>query len=149
MTATQPRRLAIGVIATLLAIASLAGCTFEQILIGQWYSIPTPPAGGCPALLWQFVVNPQRSIDGSLVGEGQRKIATLSGVLNPDDSFRMTAVGVTGTAATEVTGQFTSAVSTITIHGNAAGSECDGKTFTLYLGSYFARQGGGGGGGNG
>lgn len=130
-----------------LAASPLAGCTFEQILIGQWYTIDTPPAGACPALEWRFVVNAQRSIGGSLFRGGQQPIAKLSGVLNPDDSFRITVTELAGGRTADVTGQFTSQVSTISIHGTAAGSECDGQTFKLRLGGYFRTQGGGGGGG--
>jgi hypothetical protein len=133
---------AIGLIAFLLT-----GCTLEQILIGQLYTITTPPAGACPRLDWHFVVNPQRSISGLLSGDGQRPVANLSGQLNPDDSFQMTATSVTGNRTAAVTGQFTSQVSTISIHGDAAGSACDGQTFHLRLGGYFAFQGGGRGGG--
>jgi hypothetical protein len=131
-------------IALALAAFLLPGCTLEQILIGQLYVIDTPPAGACPSLEWQFVVNPQRSIVGSL-REGQKTIAKLSGVLNRDDSFQITASGPAGVAT--VTGQFSSQVSTISIQGDVAGGACDGQTFKLWLGSYFSRQGGGGGGG--
>jgi hypothetical protein len=133
----------------MLAIAAtlLPGCKLEQILIGQWYTLYTPPAGACPALTWQFEVNPQRAVTGFLAGERQQRIATLSGVLNPDDSFRMTATGVSGPATAEITGQFGAQISTISIHGEVAGAGCDGRVFVLRLGGYFARAGGGGGGG--
>jgi len=130
-----------------LAASLLAGCKLEQILIGQWYTLYTPPAGACPALTWQFAVNPQRAVIGFLAGEQQQRIATLSGVLNPDDSFQITATSVTGPATAEVTGQFGAQISTISIHGDAAGAGCEGRTFSLRLGGYFARAGGGGGGG--
>jgi hypothetical protein len=133
-------------IALVLATCLLAGCTFEQILIGQEYTVYTPPAGACPRLAWQFVVNAQRSIGGSLSNDRQR-IANLSGQLNADDSFQMSATDVTGSRTATVTGQFTAQVSTLSIHGDAAGSGCDGQTFQLHLGAYFSRQGGGGGGG--
>jgi hypothetical protein len=129
----------------LIALACvLPGCTMEQILIGQWYTIDTPPIGACPQLAWKFVVDPQRTIGGSL-SRGWHDIATLSGRLNPDDSFQMTATAGQRTAS--VTGRFTSQVSTIAIHGDAAGSACDGQVFRMRLGTYFAVQGGGGGGG--
>ena len=147
MDAPLPIRRAARMIALLLATTPLAACNVEQILIGQFYSIATPPDGSCPTLRWQFVVNAQRSIDGSLLDAGQRQIATLSGTLRPDDSFVIHALPPTGAASTTVTGQFSSGVSTISINGNAAGPGCDGKTFTLHLGGYFARSGGGGGGG--
>jgi len=91
-----------------LVASPLAGCTFEQILIGQWYTIDTPAAGECPQLEWRFVVNPQRAIGGSLSRDRQQVIAKLSGVLNADDSFQITATEVAGNRTADVTGQFTS-----------------------------------------
>ncbi|MEA2730773.1 MAG: hypothetical protein QOF70_5248 [Acetobacteraceae bacterium] len=145
MRIKQQSSLTTSSIALALAAFLLPGCTVEQILIGQWYSIDTPQAGACPSLEWRFFVNPQRSITGFLLRDGQQRIADLSGVLNADDSFRITASGAAGVA--NVTGQFTSQVSTISIHGDVAGSACDGQTFKMRLGSYFSTRGGGGGGG--
>jgi hypothetical protein len=136
-----------GLIALALAATVLSGCTVEQILIGQVYTIGTPPAGACPSLQWRFVVNPQRSISGSLSRDGQQRIASLSGVLNADDSFQITATDLAGSRTTNVTGRFTSQTSTISIRGGVAGSACDGQTFNMRLGGYFSHQGGGGGGG--
>jgi hypothetical protein len=140
---------ATGTLALVLAAAVLPGCTLEQILIGQWYNIATPQAGACPRLEWRFVVNAQRSIGGFLSRDGQQPIANLTGVLNADDSYQMTATDVAGTRTATVTGKFTSLVSTMSIHGDAAGSACDGQTFNLRLGGYFTRQGGWSGGGGG
>jgi hypothetical protein len=140
-------RQAAGVTALALATFVLPGCTLEQILIGQWYSFDTPQAGACPRLGWRFVVNAQRSFSGFLTRDGQQHVASLSGVLNADDSFHITATAVAGNRTADVTGRFTSLVSTISIHGDAAGSGCDGQTFKLRLGGYFSTQGGGGGGG--
>jgi hypothetical protein len=125
-----------------LATCLLSGCTLEQILLGQEYAIQTPQAGACPRLTWQFVVNAQRSIGGALSNDGQQLIANLSGQLNADDSFQITATSVAGSRTANVTGRFTSLVSTLSIHGDAAGSGCDGQTFQLRLGGYFSRQGG-------
>nr|WP_294521474.1 hypothetical protein [uncultured Rhodopila sp.] len=125
------------------------GCTLEQILIGQIYILVTPPSGACPGLEWRFEVNPERSITGSLSRTGQPPLADLSGRLGPDDSFRIMATELAANRTAEVTGRFSSQVSIISIHGDAAGRGCDGQTFTLRLGSYFVNQGGGGGGGGG
>jgi hypothetical protein len=119
----------------------------EQILIGQWYIIDTPPAGACPRLQWQFVVNPQRRFNGFLASESQHRIGNLSGQLAPDDSFQVTVTDAAGNPTASVTGRFTSQVSTLSIRGAGAGSACDGQTFEMRLSGYFARQGGGGGGG--
>jgi len=143
----RANRLRSGGIALVLGATLLSGCALEQILIGQWYTVYTPSAGACPALAWRFVVNPQRSIDGFLSGDGQQRIANLSGVLNADDSFQITATDVAGTRTANVTGRFTSQVSRISIHGDGAGRACDGQTFDLPLGRYFSFSGGGGGGG--
>jgi len=134
-------------IAVTLAAWLLPACTVEQILVGQIYSISTPAAGDCPRLQWQFVVGPQRAISGVLSRDHQQGIATLSGVLDPDDSFRISVTDAAGNRVAQVTGQFTSGVSTISIHGDAAGIACDNQTFELRLGAYFSHQGGGGGGG--
>jgi hypothetical protein len=136
-----------GVIALALAGCLLLGCSLEQILIGQRYTIYTPQAGACPRLAWRFVVDAQRLISGSLLNARQQPIASLSGRLAADDSFQMTATEVLGNQTATVTGRFTSDVSTISIRGGGAGAPCDGQTFTLRLGGYFAFSGGGGGGG--
>jgi len=122
-------------------------CSAPQILIGQLYSIPTPPAGDCPALLWRFVVDAQRTIAGSVSRVGQPPFATLSGTLAADQSFRMTASNIAEKSSAIVSGAFSAQVTTLSIQGEAAGPGCNGKSFALRLGAYFARQGGGGGGG--
>jgi hypothetical protein len=149
MMTRQANGRATGTIALALAACLLPGCTIEQILIGQLYAVDTPRAGDCPRLEWRFVVNAQRSIGGFLSRDGQQRIANLSGMLNADDSFQITATDVAGNRTANVTGGFTSQLSTISIQGDAAGSACNGKTFDLRLGGYFSRQGGGGGGGGG
>lgn len=147
MTTNQVRLPTTGFIALAVAASVLSGCTGEQIMIGQWYRIDTPPQGACPSLELRFVVDPQRSVGGVLVRDRRDQIAALSGVLNPDDSFDIKAVDATGKRPTIVTGRFTPGISTISIRGDVAGSACDGQTFEMYLGRYFSRQGGGGGGG--
>jgi hypothetical protein len=138
-----------GVRALVLGAWLLPSCTLEQIMIGQWYTFYTPPAGGCPGLEWQFVVNPQRLIGGHLSRDNYQPVADLSGRLNADDSFQITVKDVAGDRTANVTGKFTSQVSTLSIHGNGAGQACDGQVFNLRLGSYFSRAGAAGGGGGG
>ncbi len=133
-------------VAFAVAAASLSGCSLEQLQIGQWYTINTPVQGACQPLQWRFVVMPPRSFIGSLTRNGQQ-IAGLTGVLNADDSFQITAMNITSHQVASVSGRFTSQVSTISIRGDAAGIGCDGQTFRLRLGGYFSFQGGGGGGG--
>jgi hypothetical protein len=141
------RRLSWPVAAIWATATLLAACSVSQIMIGQLYSIPTPPAGDCPALVWQFVVDPQRLISGSLSRVGEAPFASLSGILAADESFRITATTKSDKRSANITGAFSAQITTISIHGNVAGSGCDGLSFALRLGSYFARQGGGGGGG--
>ena len=97
--------------------------------------------------MWQFTVDPQRSFSGYVSHYGDNPFADLVGTLNADDSFRLTVTNRTTARIATVTGQFTSQVSTISIHGDGAGPGCDGQTFNLRLGRYLTRQGGGGGGG--
>jgi hypothetical protein len=147
-TRSRPRTgtLAARMLALTLGGCTLSGCTLEQIQIGQWYTLDTPAAGACPNLQWHFEVNPQRAM-GGFVTRGQQRIASFSGVLNADDSFQVTAADAASSRTANVAGQFTSDVSTLSIHGDAIGSACDGQSFELRLRSYFSRQGGGGGGG--
>ncbi|HEX3574491.1 MAG TPA: hypothetical protein VHU42_07825 [Rhodopila sp.] len=132
--------------ALLLTGPLLSGCTVEQVQLGEWYTLYTPPMGACPQLAWHFVADAQRQIGGYLTRDWQR-IANLNGTLAADDSFRITATEVAGPRTAEVTGQFTSDVSTIAIHGSAAGPACDGQVFKMRLRGFFWSQGGGGGGG--
>jgi hypothetical protein len=127
-----------------IAAVLLAGCTVSQILIGQVYNVETPQAGACPALDWHFAVDAQRHIQGFLSPVAQAPTADLSGTLNQDDSFQMTATDRTTQRTAIVNGTFAAQVSTIAIHGESA---CAGQTFRLRLGPYFSRSGGGGGGG--
>jgi hypothetical protein len=147
MVTRRARLRTTGATALALAACLLPACTVEQILIGQWYTLDTPQVGDCPRLEWRFAVTAQRSIGGFLSRDRQQPVANLSGTLDADDSFRITVTDVAGSRTADVTGRFTSQLSTLSIRGDGAGSGCDGKTFTLRLGGYFARQGGGGGGG--
>ena len=145
---SPPRRGHFGAVATAVTTtALLLACTVQQVMIGVDYRIVTPEAGSCPALSWQFFVDAQRHVQGTLTRPGQLPFAALSGTLDADDSFRMTVTDQTTHQDASVTGRFSSGLSTIIISGNGAGADCDGKTFSLRLGGYFARQGGGGGGG--
>jgi hypothetical protein len=147
MNTTYPQTRKAGWLVLAHTTLLLTGCNVEQIMIGQFYTIRTPQAGGCPALNWYFFVNAQHAFNGTLLDDRQQPIAGLSGVLNPDDSFRITATANSGGRTATITGRFTSQVSTLSIQGDAAGTACDGQTFQLRLSGYFARQGGGGGGG--
>ena len=142
------RRLVSNILALGLTVGLLSACTLDQILIGQVYTIVTPSTGACPALSWQFFVNAQRAING-ILSSGQQRIGILSGTLDQNDPFRMTVADADGRPTATASGQFTSDVSTLSIQGAGAGSACDGQTFRLRLGGYFAHQGGGGGGGHG
>ncbi len=131
--------------AAVTALGLLAACSLEQLQLGQWYTIGTPATGGCAPLRMRFYIGADRAIHGYLANAGQERIADLSGTIGSDDSFRMTAhaAGATGV----IDGRFTSQVSTIAVHGNAAGPACDGTTFSLRLSGYLSSQDGGGGGG--
>ena len=128
-----------------IAVVMLTGCHVEQVQLGQWYRIVTPPAGACPSLEWQFVIAADRSIGGFVSPDRVTKLATLKGTLAPDDTYSMTATAKEGTAT--VTGQFSSLSTIFAIKGDALGANCNGQVFKLWLGRYFQSQSGGGGGG--
>ena len=131
----------------ILAMLVLSGCTLDPVLTGQVYTIETPAEGTCPRLDWHFVADAGRKVEGVLFTDTRQRIADLSGTLAGDGRFQMTAKAGSGGGEADISGRFTSVVSTISVRGKAAGQGCEGKTFKLYLGRYFARQGGGGGGG--
>ncbi len=124
----------------------IGGCQIEQVQLGQVFIIYTEAAGACPMLQWQFVVDAQRAISGMLLTNG-KPLAKITGILNPDDTFRMdlAAPGRGGTAT--VDGAITSQGATFAIAGDAAGAGCNGQTFNLHGSQLFqgSRSGGGGG----
>lgn len=124
----------------------LAGCTLQQVMIGESYILETPPSRDCPPLEWRFVVNAQMVMQATVTTSTQQPVAHLAGPFGSDDSFRMT---IQGSDRELAIGQFTSQISTIEIQGNWAGSACAGKVYRLRLGSFFARHGGGYSGGGG
>ena len=127
-----------------VALGLIASCTLEQVLLGQWYNVPTVPQGSCPALNWHFVVDAHRSIAGYLDRDQFKQIGTLSGTLNPDDSYQMWATE-NGTGRKEsVTGRFTSQYATLSLDGTWI---CEKQTFRVWLPRGLGGGGGGGGGG--
>jgi hypothetical protein len=133
--------------ATLWVIGSaalvLSSCTLEQVLLGAWYNFSTNAAGSCPVLGWHFVVDAQRQIGGYLDRDTWTKIATLSGRLNQDDTFEMTATQVGGSKTERITGAFTSQYVEISLDGTWI---CGKQTFKIRP---IRSVGGGGGGGGG
>lgn len=133
-----------GLLATLLG-----GCTFEQVQLGQEFIVYTDAAGACPKLTWQFVFDAQRAIHGELFATNGKSLAKITGILNQDDTFRMDLAPTAGGATSTVNGAITSQDTKFTLVGDAAGTACNGQTFTLHGGQQFQgnRYGGGGGGG--
>jgi len=123
----------------------LGGCHLEQVQIGQIFNLPTPASGACPKLQWQFFVNAQRTIHGTLESNFN-PVAKINGVLNPDDTFRMDLTAATSRETATVNGAITSEGATFAIAGNAAGAGCNGQTFTLYGRQLFQGSSYGGGG---
>jgi hypothetical protein len=122
----------------------LAGCHLEQVQLGQVFIVYTPPSGTCPVLQWQFVVEANRTIAGTLLSNA-RPLGRLAGRLNPDDSYRMD-VAAAGGPTTTVTGAITSEGARFTIDGDAAGLGCNGQTLYLHGGRLFQGSFYGGGG---
>src|SRR6185437_12433852 len=123
----------------------LSGCHLEQVQIGQIFNLSTRASGACPTLQWEFFVDAQRAIHGTLQSNF-KPLATITGVLNPDDTFRMDLAAQTGGETATVNGAITSAGATFAIAGNAAGAGCNGQTFTLYGRQLFQGSSYGGGG---
>jgi hypothetical protein len=128
----------------LLAIL-LGGCQLEQVQLGQEYIVYTDAAGACPRLTWQFVVDVHRAIGGMLLTDG-KPLAKITGVLNPDDTFRMDLAATSGKTGT-VNGAITSTDTVFTLVGDAAGTACNGQTFHLHGGQQFQGNRAGGDGG--
>ncbi len=140
---TVPKRLIAWAI-----VASAAGlvgaCQLEQVMLGQWYTVRSAPQGTCPALDWHFVVDAQRSIGGYLDRDQFTKIGTLSGTLNPDDSFQMSVTQTDTGRKESVTGQFTAQYMTLALDGTWI---CGKQAFRIWLPRGLGGGGGGGGGG--
>jgi hypothetical protein len=132
---------AVGLAACLVALAATASCSLEQVPIGEWNLIHTVAQGRCPALDWHFLVDGERDISGYVAVDRFRQIATLTGVLNPDDSFQMWATEMGGTRRESVTGRFTSQVVTLSLDGNWI---CGQQTFRIRPVHQFGLEGGGG-----
>lgn len=137
MTVGQAMRLA----ACTIALGAIGSCSLEQVQIGEQNLIHTVAQGDCPALNWYFLVDARRDINGYVVRDQFRQIATLSGVLNPDDSYQMWATEIGGTRKESVTGRFTAAVVTLSLDGTWI---CGKQTFRIRPVSRLGLQGGGG-----
>ena len=125
----------------------LAACQAEQVELGEWNTFYTPHQAACPVLQWQFLANAQRSIGGFLLtANGGARLANLSGTLNQDDTFQMTATAIVGNQTSTVTGRFSGTLTTVTIHGDIAGSACNGQTFKLRFMDFYGPRAFGGGG---
>ena len=130
-----------------LLATTLSACHLEQVQFGQVILFSTPPAGVCPRLDWEFVVDAQRAFHGILTRD-LKPFAKISGTLNPDDSYRIELTRSDNGQTATVTDTITSDVTTMAINGEGAGRGCNGQVYNLRLGLTF--QGGRtwGGGGN-
>lgn len=132
---------AVELAACLVALAATASCALEQVPIGEWNLIHTVAQGSCPALDWHFLVDGERNVQGYVAVDQFRRIATLSGVLNPDDSFQMWATDASGSRREGVTGRFTSQIVTLSLDGTWI---CGKQTFRIRPVHQFGLEGGGG-----
>ncbi len=137
MTVGRAVRLA----ACMLGLGAIASCSLEQVPIGTWNLIHTVPQGSCPAFDWHFLVDAGRNISGYVAVDQFRQIATLSGVLNPDDSFQIWATEVGGSRREGVTGRFTSQIVTLSLDGTWM---CGKQTFRIRPVQHLGLEGGGG-----
>lgn len=132
---------ALGLTTCIAAIAATASYSLEQVPIGEQNLIHTVAQGDCPALDWYFPVDARRNIDGYVARDQFRQIATLSGVLNPDDSYQMWATEKGGNRRESVTGRFTAEVVTLSLDGTWI---CGKQTFRIRPVRHLGLQGGGG-----
>jgi hypothetical protein len=115
----------------------------EQVELGQLYFFHSPPVGTCPGLDWHTVVDKDREITGWISWEGNKHLATVTGKLNPDDTFQVTAKEVVGgNHMATVTGKVASGTLTFTINGSGTG--CDGKTWKIQRSTQGSASGGAG-----
>jgi hypothetical protein len=128
-----------------LLVLLVGGCHLEQVQIGQIFNLSTQATGACPKLQWQFFVDAQRAIHGTLESNFN-PVAKITGVLNPDDTFRMDLTAATSNETATVSGTITSQGVTFAIAGNAAGAGCNGQAFTIYGRQLFQGNSYGGGG---
>jgi hypothetical protein len=123
----------IALTASLIALASAASFkpahAVEQVMLGEGYMFHSPPTGTCPGLDWHVVVDGDRSVEGMVGWDRMKHTASLTGVLNADDSFHMSAKENGGSITAKIDGKVTVSTLTITIDGTGTG--CDKKTITM------------------
>ena len=132
MGATRAQRSgAAGLTAVAMAALWMSACSLENAQFGLIYNLYTNPQPDCPRLNWRFVVDPKRIMTGSISIDSLQPIANLSGMLNADDTFRMTATAVDNGWRADVSGRFQTRLITVSVSG--PGAVCDGHTFKWFI----------------
>lgn len=84
------------------AAALVAGATSHQALAqavqGNVYVFHSQPTGGCPTLDWHVVVGPNHSLSGMIAWDDMKAMARVTGTVDSDNKFTMTAQEVGGQA---------------------------------------------------
>ena len=106
---------ALGTLALLAACApgetpppSPATATMQQLITpgeGSVYTFSSARSGTCPNLEWHVVVRGGNALGGVISWDNERRVARVSGKLNPDRTFQMTATEVNGRGKASITGQ--------------------------------------------
>lgn len=92
--------------ARLIAIAAptfagLLGAAAAQVPPGRIYMLHSPAAGGCPALDWHIVVEPNDIVAGMIAWNDMKTMARASGKVDrKNHTFAVTAVVLGGEAQT-------------------------------------------------
>jgi hypothetical protein len=128
---------------TLATATPISSASAQRAIKGALYPLHTFPSGTCPGLDWHFVVNEDNTVDGTVMWDRMRHIATFEGQVNPDRTFSLQAKEVGGTRTATITGNVTRQFVTLTITGTGTG--CDNKTLKINVADQASSAFGGGG----
>lgn len=107
---------------------------------GSVYSFSTRKSGTCPNLEWHVVVRDGSSLGGVISWDNERRVARVSGRLNPDRSFQMTATEVNGRGKATITGQV---LADGRMSARISGAGCESRLIEVPLRPAFSSFGSG------
>jgi hypothetical protein len=128
---------------TLATATPLSSASAQKAIRGALYPLHTFPSGTCPGLDWHFVVNEDNTVDGTVMWDRMRHVATFEGAVNPDRTFALQAKEVGGTRTATIKGNVTPEFVNLTISGTGTG--CDNKTLKINIANSASGTFGGGG----
>ncbi len=89
-------------------VTACLNAALAQMPVGRVYTLHSAPAGGCPALDWHIVVEPNDTLVGMIAWDNMQTIARASGTVNrKDHTFSMIATALGGsTRKATIQGRF-------------------------------------------